>query len=86
LLGLAITAIAFHTGDSDDPQTAVVDILGWVLAWLGLWYPFDKLIFYAGDYVRENRALETLRDAQITVVPRPIDDADQAVQANMSPP
>jgi hypothetical protein len=86
LLGLAITAIAFHTGDSDDPQTAVVDILGWVLAWLGLWYPFDKLIFYASDYVRENRALETLRDAQITVVPRPIDDADEAAQANMSPP
>jgi hypothetical protein len=56
LLGLAITAIAFHTGDSDDPQTAVVDIIGWVLAWLGLWYPFDKLIFYASDYVRENRA------------------------------
>ena len=85
LLGLAITAIAFHTGDSDDPQTAVVDILGWVLAWLGLWYPFDKLIFYASDYVRENRALETLRDAHITVIPRPI-DTDEAAQANMSPP
>jgi hypothetical protein len=39
LLGLAITAVAFHIGDSDDPQTAVVDIIGWVLAWLGLWYP-----------------------------------------------
>ena len=86
LLGLAITAIAFHTGDSDDPQTAVVDILGWVLAWLGLWYPFDKLIFYASDYVRENRALETLRDARITVVPRPIADADGTTQANMSAP
>jgi hypothetical protein len=86
LLGLAITAIAFHTGDSDDPQTAVVDILGWVLAWLGLWYPFDKLIFYASDYVRENRAPEALRDAHITVVPRPIDDRDEASQAKMSPP
>ena len=85
-LGLAITAIAFHIGDSDDPQTAVVDIIGWVLAWLGLWYPFDKLIFYAGDYVRENRALETLRDAPITVIPRSIDDAGEAAQANVSPP
>ena len=85
-LGLAITDIAFHIGDRDDPQTAVVDIIGWVLAWLGLWYPFDKLIFYAGDYVRENRALETLRDAPITVVPRPIDDAGEAAQANVSPP
>ena len=78
LLGLAITAIAFHTGDSDDPQTAVVDIIGWVLAWLGLWYPFDKLIFYASDYVRQNRALETLREARITVIPRAIDDAAAA--------
>jgi hypothetical protein len=86
LLGLAITAIAFHTGDSDDPQTAVVDILGWVLAWLGLWYPFDKLIFYASDDVRENRALETLRDARITVVPRPTDDADGTTRPNMSAP
>ncbi|HKA93205.1 MAG TPA: hypothetical protein VKE97_05330 [Acidimicrobiia bacterium] len=45
LTGLAITAVTCHTGDSDDPQTAVVDILGWVLAWVGLWYPFDKLLF-----------------------------------------
>ncbi len=83
LLGLAITAIAFHTGDSDDPQTAVVDILGWVLAWLGLWYPFDKLIFYASDYVHENRALEELRDARITVVARPTEDADEGASANV---
>jgi hypothetical protein len=78
LLGLTITAIAFHLGDSDDPQTAVVDILGWVLAWLGLWYPFDKLIFYASDFVRENRALEELRDAHITVVARPTEQAGEA--------
>ena len=78
LLGLTITAIAFHLGDSDDPQTAVVDIHGWVLAWLGLWYPFDKLIFYASDFVRENRALEELRDAHITVVPRPTEQAGEA--------
>jgi hypothetical protein len=78
LLGLTITAIAFHIGESDDPQTAVVDILGWVLAWLGLWYPFDKLIFYASDFVRENRALEELRDARITIVARPTDQPDEA--------
>jgi hypothetical protein len=70
LIGLAITAIAYHTGDSDDPQTAVVDILGWVLAWVGLWYPFDKLIFYPSDFVREMRAFEVLRDAKIKVFAR----------------
>jgi hypothetical protein len=78
LLGLAITAIAIHTGASDDPTRAVVDIVGWVLAWLGLWYPFDKIIFYPSDYVRENRALDELRDAPITVVPRPSDEAAAA--------
>jgi hypothetical protein len=72
LFGLAITAAAFHVGDGDDPQTAVIDTVGWVLAWLGLWYPFDKLIFYASDYVRENRALDALRDARVTVVPRDV--------------
>jgi hypothetical protein len=82
LFGLAITALAFNVGDSDDPQTAVVDIIGWVLAWLGLWYPFDKLFFYATDYVRENRALDALRDARVTVVPRPTDAATGPALSN----
>lgn len=73
LFGLAITAIAFHVGDGDDPQTAVVDIIGWVLAWLGLWYPFDKILFYPSDFVRENRALAVLRDAPVAVVAREVD-------------
>jgi len=84
LLGLAITAIAIHTGASDDPTRAVIDIVGWVLAWLGLWYPFDKIIFYPSDYVRENRALEELRDAPITVVPRPSEHAGEAARPDRS--
>jgi hypothetical protein len=83
LFGLLITAFAFHVGDSDDPQTAVVDILGWVLAWLGLWYPFDKIVFYASDYVRQNRALSALRDAHITVLTRPADDTGEAASARV---
>jgi len=81
LLGLAITALAFHVGDGDDPQTGVVDIIGWVLAWLGLWYPFDKLVFYASDDIRENRALDALRDARVAVSPRPSDDEGKAATA-----
>src|SRR5438876_7334288 len=37
LLGLAITASAFHTGDSDGPQTAGIELMGWVVAVLGRW-------------------------------------------------
>jgi hypothetical protein len=81
LLGLAITALAFHVGDGDDPQTGVVDIIGWVLAWLGLWYPFDKLVFYASDDIRENPALDVLRDARVTIIPRSPDDEDTAASA-----
>ena len=81
LLGLAITALAFHVGDGDDPQTGVVDIIGWVLAWLGLWYPFDKLVFYASDDIRENRALHALRDSRVTIIPRPPDDDDTGASA-----
>ncbi len=52
LFGFAITAFAFHVGDGDDPQTAVVDIIGLVLAWLGLWHPFGKVLFYPSDSMR----------------------------------
>lgn len=83
LFGLAITAVAFHIGDGDDPQTAVVDIVGWVLAWLGLWYPFDKILFYPSDLVRENHALESLRDAPVSLLSR-ADDADVTLTADSS--
>jgi hypothetical protein len=52
-------------------------LLGWDFGTL------DKLIFYASDFVRENRALEVLRDARITVVARPNRDADEAASVNV---
>jgi hypothetical protein len=67
VLGLVIVAIGGKTTESDLVLN-VIDILGWVLAWLGLWYPFDKVLFYPRDLVRENRALVALRDATVTVV------------------
>lgn len=68
MLGLTIAAIGGEMSKSD-PFQDVVDIVGWVLAWLGLWYPFDKVVFYPTDLVRENRALAVLRTATVTVVP-----------------
>jgi hypothetical protein len=74
IVGLAITAGATKIGNIDDALRAVVDILGWVLAWVGLWYPFDKILFYPLDNLRENRALATLGRAEVRVVP--LDDRD----------
>jgi hypothetical protein len=73
-VGLAITAGATRVGDIDDALRAVIDIVGWVLAWVGLWYPFDKILFYPLDGQRENRALTRLRDAQVTIVALPGSD------------
>jgi hypothetical protein len=69
LVGLLITAGATRVGDIDDALRAVIDIIGWVLAWVGLWYPFDKVLFYPLDGMRENRVLALLRDAEIVAVP-----------------
>jgi hypothetical protein len=73
LLGLLITVGATKIGDIDDALRAVVDIIGWVLAWVGLWYPFDKFLFYPLDRVHENHALEALRKAEVRIVALDVD-------------
>jgi hypothetical protein len=45
----------------------VWDTTGWVFVWVGIWFPLDTFFFSPLGYGRENRALEYLRDAEITV-------------------
>jgi hypothetical protein len=45
----------------------VWDTTGWVFVWLGIWFPLDTFFFSPLGYGRENRALQYLRDAEITV-------------------
>ncbi len=47
----------------------VVDTGGWVLVWLGLWFPLDTMLFTPLAYGRENRVLERLRQANIALEP-----------------
>ena len=49
----------------------VVDSGGWVLVWVGLWFPLDTLLFTPLTYGRDNRVLERLRNASIVVEPHP---------------
>ncbi len=72
LLGLVIVGLTAHLGPSNDPSQDIVEIVGWVLAWLGLWYPFDKVLFYPLDLVRENRALQALAEARVTIEAPPV--------------
>jgi hypothetical protein len=45
----------------------VLDTTGWVLVWVGIWYPLDTFFFSPLGYGRENHALKQLRDAEISV-------------------
>lgn len=70
VLGLAMIVVASTIGGEGDTRRLVLDHLGWVLAWIGLWFPLDNLLFYPLAYGRENRVLRLLRDAEVVVVPR----------------
>ena len=45
------------------------DTLGWVLVWVGLWFPLDTILFSPLAYGRENRSLALLREAEIVITP-----------------
>jgi hypothetical protein len=80
-VGLLLVIFAAHIEAEDDITKLVVDHLGWVLAWIGLWFPLDTIFFYAHNYTRENRALRLLRDADVTIVARPASPLDHLGQA-----
>ena len=68
-VGLAMTAAASAIRPSGGPVHLVTDHLGWVLAWIGLWFPLDEFLFYPLSYRRESRVLRLLADAEVTVEP-----------------
>ncbi len=69
IVGLILTAVALRIGDEDSVFRLVEDHIGWVFAWIGLWYPLDALLFYPLAYGRENRVLALLAEAEIVVRP-----------------
>src|SRR5205823_1689916 len=46
----------------------VFDTTGWVLVWVGIWFPLDTFFFTPLGYGRENRVLQVLRNAEISVM------------------
>jgi hypothetical protein len=68
VVGLVLTAYAARMAEaSNEVIQAITDHLGWVLAWVGIWFPLDVFFFYPLQYQRENRALEVLRVADVEV-------------------
>lgn len=69
VLGFLVVIIKSSIVGVSGNANLVVDSGGWVLVWVGLWFPLDTLLFTPLSYGRENRVLERLQTADITVEP-----------------
>jgi hypothetical protein len=67
IVGLAI-AVATAVAQTQDDFT-LPNLAGWVLAWVGLWYPLDALLFSSLGPKRENAVLTRLQDAEVVLTP-----------------
>jgi hypothetical protein len=67
LVGLFIMVEAARIEDQASAIAIATSHIGFVLAWVGLWFPLDTMLFYPLAYSREDRVLECLRDAEIVV-------------------
>ena len=67
LVGLAI-AVATTVANNNDDFT-LPNLAGWVLAWVGLWYPLDTILFSSIVPKRENTVLARLQEAEVAITP-----------------
>jgi hypothetical protein len=68
--GMLIVILGFKVVNTTENGGLVLDTGGWILAWVGLCYPLDSLLFTPLGYRRENQALRVLHDAEMVVRPR----------------
>jgi len=69
LLGITLVGVSSQVAVGvQEIDDVLLELLGWVIAWVGLWFPVDLLIFGPLIHGRENRAWKRLRAAPITVV------------------
>jgi hypothetical protein len=68
LVGLAIAVVTTVAQTQED--FTLPNLAGWVLAWVGLWYPLDAVLFSSVGPKRENTVLTRLQNAEVVVAPR----------------
>jgi hypothetical protein len=69
VIGFVLVIIKSSIVGSSGNANLVLDSGGWVLVWVGLWFPLDTLLFAPLSYGRENRVLKRLRTAEIVIEP-----------------
>jgi hypothetical protein len=72
VLGFFMVAAATDIRPKGGALQLIVDHLGWVLMWLGLWFPLDEFLFYPLSYGREDAVLRLLSEAEVDVLPYPV--------------
>jgi hypothetical protein len=71
VLGFILVIIKGSIVGSSGNANLILDSGGWVLVWVGLWFPLDTLLFTPLSYGRENRVLKRLRTADVLIEPQP---------------
>jgi hypothetical protein len=71
VLGFVLVIVKSSIVGATGNANLVVDSGGWVLVWVGLWFPLDTLLFTPLAYGRENSVLKRLRTADVVVQPHP---------------
>jgi hypothetical protein len=66
LVGLAL-AVATTVANNNNEDFTLPNLAGWVLAWVGLWYPLDTIAFSSVGPTRENAVLARLREAETSI-------------------
>ncbi len=72
VIGFVLVIIKSSVVGSSGNANLVLDSGGWVLVWVGLWFPLDTLLFTPLSYGRENKVLKRLRTAEIVLEPHPL--------------
>ncbi|MGH9080340.1 MAG: hypothetical protein ACRDYE_09770 [Acidimicrobiales bacterium] len=73
IVGFLVALLGARATGTSGNTTVVLDTGGWVLAWVGLWFPLDTLLFTPLGFGRENQVLLLLREAPVEIRPRAAD-------------
>lgn len=86
VLGFMIALLGAKAAGTGGNASIILDTGGWVLAWVGLWFPLDTLLFTPLGYGRENRVLRLLSEATVEIRPRPTEPTGPAGRADLTEP
>lgn len=84
-LGLWLSSVFLSRGIPEALRELLGNGVFLVIAWVGLWYPLDSLVFTGQPLKREQQALITLSRARLDVLPDPTPTGPGSLPAGVGP-